>query len=446
MNNTGKPVIDDYSEAFLNKIEGIISNAPTTYLNECSLSFANGANVSIPGRYVTKLSIYQNYHDEYMDGVKLRVQLTRQQYLLVWKHRQGMTANVSMSLQGLNASDRPTQLFYKRYRVVLKNIADPDLILSQSLDSGGQLPDSEASMAEVTFELLPDHEYHSRKKGVSMILHNATMEQAMITFAQSLGYSRVHIVPPDNTKKYKNLIIPAFSKLTDVFDYLQHSDGYDGVYITGITHYIQDGVLYVYPLLGYPTSAGAVNFFNAGESFSTAQRFHMVSGNTLNVVITNKVDVVDMTQVVAEDRDHMITVCKPKMALTATRLTSSDKSAQVRPVNNMVQNLYLDNNELGSDLETFSHGIHNGNNSATPLEELYANGVYQIAFNWTNACPFIIRPSTSVKYLVDTSDGIREVNCSIRAMRYDFESTPTADTSAMVCNARIMLQANKNVP
>ena len=133
------------------------------------------------------------------------------------------------------------------------------------------------------------------------------------------------IVPPDNTKRYKNMILPALIGIEDVFVYLQESEGYDGVYSTGLNYYVQNNILYIYPKLKPIKGRQLAKFYNVGPKvFPSAKRLFTFTGNDLEVALIDPIRIVDMSQSSIENIGTWYNISKPKKVVDGiTKITSA---------------------------------------------------------------------------------------------------------------------------
>jgi hypothetical protein len=417
------------SKSFTDRIQGIVNDRSNEYLLELTLSYTNGPTFTVNPEYIVGMQLIHDYTARYRENVFMSLSLPLKQAAVLSTHRQNLLAEVKMKLVKGSSSQ---SLFTTEYIVVVHDTDDLSLRVNSKLD----FEQEKETLIPIELNLIPAHDYHLRKKKFSTILHNATMLDALYAVAQIMEFNTVAIVPPHNTTRYRNLIIPALSSIADVFSYLQESNGYDGVYTSGIGYFIQNQVLYVYPKDQPLVSDSTLNFYNVGpNAFIGMTNYHSVRGTSLNIVINEQVKVVDTSRVAVENLGSWFSIVKPRQALYG--VDEFNELHQVTTKANAVTSLALATDKLGVSTDAFTMSYHNGNNTYVVSQALYANGVSKLMLIWPNACPYLIRPNQEVHYLQD-KQGVVDTKAAVAAVVYAFTRMKT-NTPKFNCVADITL-------
>lgn len=436
------PGITDFTTSFLEKVENIASEQSSLYKCDLAITFADGTTVDIEPQHISRMMLRQDYLTSYRDTIKVELELTPAQIKLLSKYRQGLKANLKLSLLPTSSRGSNTTIFSNTYYMIIRNATDLDLLVGQQDYGNPQDPGGGDNYVTIPFELVSDRVYHMRKERFSCILNNVTMEETMMAIAQILRFKRVYIAPPDNTKRYTNMIIPALSSIEDVFNYLQDSNGYDGVYSTGINYYVQNDILYVYPKLSPLLSERTVNFYNVGNNaFPGASRYYSLSDTGIDIAIVNPIDVIDISQVAIENGGTWYNISKPRKGLEG--ITKVDVAGDVILQDNILETFSIESEELGVTSDAFSQMLHIGNNSFVASEELYTNGIATMRLVWQHACPYLLRPDLEYHFLSDSPNGVKDKRCIPHDAKYLFTQTKTGELITMSCTAEITLGINK---
>lgn len=438
------PTIGNFSASFLNKLDGVVNDGDSEY--EITLSISAGQkNVVIEPEYIKEFAIVQDYNKNYRDTARLYLELTPAQALVISGIRQGLKANLLIYLKNGTVESPNVLIHGNVYHMIVRNSENFELLQGPKTDIQLQSAGQDDELITMEFELISERDYKLRKEKFSCIMHDVTMEETLMTIAQILRFEKVYIAPPDNKEVYTNMIIPALSSIEDVFGFLQNSNGYGGVYSSGLNYYIQHDILYIVPAQDPNPNDFKVNFYNVGKgAYVGASRFHSTKKNVLNVAINSEVDVYDISQISIENIGSWYCVSSPNKVLDRT--TTLDPEGAVAIQEDVIESITLISEELGAMKDSFTQDFHIGNNLNVPTQKLYSNGMATIDFSWEHACPYLIRPNYEIHYLSDTKSGVKDTRCMVSSMIYSFTQVGTSEKIAMACTARISLVMNKLIP
>ena len=145
------------------------------------------------------------------------------------------------------------------------------------------------------------------------ILKNVTMEEALVTLMgyglngeqgtealkrpEYRGLRGVDVVPPSNTKRYKQIVIPVGTRIVDLPNYLQSRYG---VYSTGIGRFLQNGRWYIFPIKDFnlfTKRSRTLTIANLPEAEVPAiDKTYMMRGDKLYVAATGQVIINDESE------------------------------------------------------------------------------------------------------------------------------------------------------
>lgn len=435
--------LSKYSSSFITKVTNIISDRASSYFINIDIMFKDGTVVKIDPRDVTQFQLDQHYVIGYRDVIRLSIEFTAAQIKLISKYRQDLLANISVVLRFNDSTTDPVLVLRETYNLILTDQTDLDLLLGQRSFCEIQKGEEEHKVP-MAFEAIPERDYQMRKERFNFILDDVTMEETMMAIAQVLKFKEVFIVPPDNTKRYKNMIIPALIGIEDVFVYLQESEGYDGVYSTGLNYYVQNNVLYIYPKLKPTTGKQLAKIYNVGSNvFPSAKRLFTFTGNDIEIAIVDPVKIVDLSQASIENIGTWYNISKPKKVVDQiTKLTSS---GDIILHDGILEQVAIHDPTLGVKSSSFTQTFRITNNTYTASSELYNNGIANLGALWRHACPYLLRPDLEYHFLTDSfeNNGIRDVRCILASASYQFSPVNLAEGVVFDCVANLVFHLNK---
>lgn len=429
----------DNSLNFQTTIGTILSDSTLEYKIEFYFKFTSGLVAIVNPEQIIQLTLEQNYYANFNDTILLSLNLTAGQLNNLLENRRELIMQICWSKV---ESRKTTPLYRQEYMVNILESGDKDLVLGKRNYSFRTAYDTDKPQQHVSvhLELIDRTVYELKKKRMAFILHNATMKEALLTVAQLQEFEKVYIYEPDNKTVYPNLIIPPLQSITTVFDYLQHTSKYDGVYLTGLNYYIQQGVLFVFPLQNSVSSGKRCNIYNAGKTLGEgAVRFFNVSNTTLNLAIVDPVESYDDTHVRIESNYTWADILTPKEVLGHYPLVGTTVDIK----NDIISNYSIDAEHLGLTNSVFNHEYFFENNKSRITEELYSNGISALRVFWRNALPFLIRPDIETHYIAETPNGVKNVACIVSKVVYVFSPVQNASNTTFRCDATLTLLINK---
>ncbi len=393
--------------------------------------------IEIPPDALVGMTIRESYMTAHRASIHVELQLTPKQVILLYKTHQDLKANVSAWFADNTAK---TRLFEHNYVVLLQDYRDVDKMLSRtdtlSLDNSEQ-----AGLIDITLELIPEFLYHLKRSKINCILRNVTMYDTLMAICSMYGYEQVHIAPPDNTVVYTNMIIPALSSVDDVFDFLQSSPNYHGVYDAGMGYFCYSDTMYIYPRFANMDTQVAARFFNAGEySYPDTTSTHHIHDMMLDIAITSKVMIKDMSTRLVENVATAFSITNSDRLLDG--ITYMEKGIPTLR-HGIVEVLAVQDKRLAASVGAFNQSHVKTRNTSECRSRLYANFEYSAEFLWSDAVPYLLDPSMRIAYVVDSENGARASSGVVSTITYVFRRTTAVENDIFSCSAKVVLLLDK---
>lgn len=257
------------------------------------------------------------------------------------------------------------------------------------------------SILDIEFQLIPEDGYNFNKAAFMGLFKQVTIAKVIRYIANAVGVKRIYLVDPDNTLTYNHIYIPPqYWKIDIIFDYLQRQYG---VYNAGITYYLSNGILYVYPpfdieatrknritIIRTPpnTYLGAFNYHDKDGDhltiISNSEAFHDASGhisseNTGNANMFIRADSPIDGQVIYGE----------EFKFTDTNVVSSTN------IDNTIADRSISVKYSKPTINTYQH-----------MSNFARNNTERIVVNWLYARLNMIPPGTPVDFVFDDKDAV----------------------------------------
>lgn len=214
---------------------------------------------------ILKLTVVHDYAAKYAEEIELIGQLSMENYIKCFKNPSELQCVLSINTTEPHYSYKSASTT-KVYHAILKSAFDPELIVPGKVVN---LPDKQLTLYQITFQLVEKNILKIKNKSTNFIIaettdYKPTIKDAIVYFIGQLGIKKVAMTPPDNTKKYRRIIIPPKIRLDAFLSYLQSCEPY-GIYDAGCAWFIQDEILYIYPPYRMkPKRSVCCNFYYVG--------------------------------------------------------------------------------------------------------------------------------------------------------------------------------------
>ena len=411
--------------------KSIVNRTNTTTLWKITLVvIANGKRIAV--RNVLSRDTLCDFEVKVTDEDFIFTQIgktTFKNYILPFKD--DLKAEVTYTL--LSANGLEVVGHKKAVEVYRAFIIDPpnlDISRKTTRNDNEQL-DELAGLLPIHFQLLPLKLIEMRLVDVMGVYKGNTVSDILTTvLAYDLGDTKsktallkdsyagirgVNIVPPHNTKTYKNLIIPVGTKLTTIAKFLQKECG---IYTTGVNRYFKYGYWFVYPLYDpkrYAVTKKRATIVNMPQDeLMSPESSFKVEGNEVFILTSGEASIKDDTESISQNAGNAIRYSKSECLIDGMNSTSKNKSKT-----------NFSDTQVAISAEAKPNGMDNARYSENvitdnPFAEMsvIAKGLVSLVkVNWANSRPEHIYPGMPVKFLYEKSGTLKEVYGSVLGMR-----------------------------
>lgn len=248
---------------------------------------------------VTRINIMQNFEETYGDEISMICTFTPEQLLTMLDNYRNLNCTVIIREQNptsffINYSEPILERTYKavfKDKELRKRLSKKALVPDTELEKNGEQQDQ--SFSNIEIQLVEEGAYLLRKKKFNFQARDVTVRDTICYLAQCCDIKKISIIDPDNTVKYKNMVIPPQQTFTSCMNFLQD---YYGIYEKGLGYYYTDEVLYVYPIYETkPTTPESAHLYYAGAGSSSGSKiFHAFSDKVCHIVISSTPVVQDL--------------------------------------------------------------------------------------------------------------------------------------------------------
>lgn len=420
------------TQAFNTAVESIISASPGTLTIAAELFVGEEHVIDLDTMHISDLYIHQDMMTAYRDSIKLVVQLKPSDIISLMGVRQNLKIHLKVQR---DMSGNKTTIINTYYRALIVGASDIDKIMS--IPNTEKTDNPKMQHVPVTFELLVDKLYEIKKNKFNFILHNVTMMDTLFTICSMLEYKQVYIETPDNTIEYKNMIIPPLSSIENIFDFLQSSPSYHGIYRSGIGYYIQEDFMFIYPLLEPNRKGMCARFFNMDENLSenTTGTF-TITDSSIDIGITNKMQIVDKVQKSIENQATAYSILAKEKCLDQI-IELQGESPIIR--DDTLTTLSYMNKYIGPTKDVYHQQYDKTNNFFRCSAKLFSNFVYHLSFTWANSIPYILTPNMPVSVIRDTKLGPTQDKGIIGILTHHIHRSKGAALEEFICSTDVKL-------
>lgn len=366
---------------------------------------------------VTKYDIDQNFDASYTDNISLSVSLMPYQYLRLFDNSVGLKCRIEITSCDRNyAKEDDTSTFAKEYLALFKNKTDirkqiSKDMLSPDTDTRVTIEQQDSLMRDIEFQLIEQLAYDIRKVRVNFILTNASVKSAILYLCKVCKINTIAMIEPDNKRIYNNLIIPPTMTFDETMMYLQD---YYGVYNKGMSYYLTENILYIYPMYETnPSTRDTCHLYYVGNQYTGSEVNHAYSEDICHIILSefsNTKDMLDTgienvgTTYIIQDADRIVDI--------AATIGESSR------INNGASGLgKMHINELNTsviDLKDITGGatydaynpkfVFDYCNPYTIRSKIHAFNRAIVVTSWPNAVPFTFKPGHKLYYHYDSED------------------------------------------
>ena len=450
------PLLDRMSPSMRASVEKIMAVAQPGMLKiKCVFSSMKNGLFRYEVEQIFDMAIVQNFVTEYADYLTVEFTCSPTEYQKLYNNTQDLWCDIEFRNVGITSFLSIKPILKLRLRAIIKGkkditkhypredlgITDDNNILSgiksMSERFGIQTEAQISNRIAVEVDLYDDDLYKIRKKKCNFILRDSTVQEALLTCAQSLGVKKVWMPKPDNITKYKNIIIPPMMGIEDVFRYLQMSDAY-GVYDYDLGCYYTQGTLYIYPL--YKTNADSlsmVHIYSIGEGlFQGSDGYHITQLKDTQIVCNTQTDDKDLVETGLENIGSHYLIQSTKKILDKWRKTGEDKfTISSDTLQSMAFNV-----KDGMSKDVYSPVYVKTDNPYRLRSEIHSTYLTLVAAGWQHAMPFTFLPGHRVLYHHDGPSGeFKKAEGVCNSVVYRIRPADGLEERIYTCSATIQL-------
>jgi hypothetical protein len=365
------------------------------------------------------LRIIQDFLVSYTDHILLMLELTTQQFMEIMENTTDLKIRLTLTYKDYTTGTEKNEIFSRSYKALIRNMFKMNQFFS--MDQLKKMATSQVDLIPIQFELIDETIYDLRKREINFIARDVTVEDVILLSAEALGIDRIHLVTPDNTRLYEQIIVPPMQTLKTLFKYLQDTPSL-GVYETGCNYYYTNETLYVWPKWNLePEKGTTAHFYNTAtyDMIASPNRHYLDAENgDIHVAVPTVLDIENKVQSGIENERTGRVFYKSEMHIDERADTEyreendkkKDKNGRPKPVLLFAEEAWgAVGKELDIAMTETTHAANamvkrsddNPYSQMSRIAEQYCN---RMALQWDNALPFAMTPSFPVTFHYDLTD------------------------------------------
>ena len=322
-----------------------------------------------------------------------------------------------------------------------------DRSISESPELNNGLPEY-----EVTLSLLFEKYYNARHAEFSSIFtNNTTVEGAMVYIASHFNFdlSKLNIVKPiDNTRTYKNMMLPPGLKFADIYTYLQENYG---VYNHGISTYYNGSTLYIFPPFKTSNDKNIpIDIYqNEKNIFSDFSSYHVIEDGVLTLVCEST-DIKKLSKFNSEDGETAIQFM-PSKSVPYNKTYMSGNEVFYKESHRFLNKLENVKNFFKKDVKTNIRSLNRPTDNITNINtSIVAGQADSGSFFWNNSVYGIIRPYTFFRFFYTTVERIKRLEGQVIGITYNYNLVSKSyeignGLRRFFCKSTIAFRSNPNI-
>lgn len=427
------------------QIKHIFDNAKSAIFRiECYFVNINNENLQMKIEYLNQIDIFHDFINSCMENIEIEFECDVIQYQTLMKWYNELKCFIRLIFYDDIKMEDKEEYFRCSYRALIQNLQDVRQILPQSELYDKDDPDKDLSpmkrgeRVKMKVQLMKEEAYTLSKIKISNVLHDATVEQAILTFIEAVKVKKFCMVPPDNKTKYKNLKIPPLKDVSNIFSHLHTTYG---IYEKYGNVYFHDNCLFIFPC-----------FTIEGKSVETFHVYKAPPGYLLGSKGTTIIEDGDIFMFSNQISSHKITAVK--------ELESVGNSYYSFNTKKLVDG-WAKHTESGSLVEDDNSDIYNANFSKGAVEQthvpkfeinknneyllkskLAALGVSVLEIGWSASLPFLIQPFQKIKYHYEHKEQQKTISATCPIVTYALRRVTRLHQPIFACSASLKLFVN----
>ena len=373
---------------------------------------------------IKRVRILQDFINNLTDKIICYLDLLTEDALELYHHRNELMCKLVITRVphvGTIKYDEPPEVS-RDYRCLLldqeeifKKISNEDIYGKDKAQM-----DYQQKSLPVRVELISQTVYDSRKKRINEVIRGNVMEDVIRWCINKCGFTKAHIAPPDNQKKYCNFIIPPGMEVRNIMSYLQTGDGM-GVYTDGFCSYItSDDIWFVFPRFGDPLSKKITNIYSVGKTnYHGMARNDWQEGEVRHIIVNGEINEKNWNGVGSENEYNAANILLSGCFIDETRKVVADDECKMFP---MIFNEAAVPVDAIEEEETVNMRFdHSRGNIYKILSDIGAFRVTTIECTWKMPVPFAILPRCLINFIYDSRNGLKTLPCMAERVDTVFE-------------------------
>lgn len=376
----------------------------TNFTIDVQITNTNDATYQYAPMYIDKITIEQNYADNFADEIFLEFKVSPADYIQLYNNNKSL--NVSLRFVYVDPVTlmrvfNPAPIA-RSYKALLMNPVD----LLKKYTPGKLMPTSRTALTEakvglqipVKLWLIEATTYQLRQQQFNAIISKRTVGDTIRYIANRFQIKQLYLVPPDNKMTWEHIVIPPAQNFDEIFAYLQYTYG---IYMKGIDWYYTNSTLYVYPAYeNNPAINYVANIYHVDKmSYAGLHSYHsIIAANLINIVSANEVNTTDISRPTAEESGNSFSFLRASSVIDNSTTTNA-QGTFVNNNNALTVGTTLDrmttNNALNPKYTKATNNIFYENSKLAELNAVL------IECAWSQAVPFQLVPGHNIKYHFD---------------------------------------------
>ena len=422
MSSTGNVTISPVMAKAVNNV--LSTQVPTEFTFTINLTSESDTTYKYtPSFFIESASITQNFADDYTDDIRVSFTASPQEYMAIFNHAQDLLATTIRIYVNQQSGQRIYTIppIVKSYKALLLNQEN----LYSKHPTGALQPTPNMPIVEqhvatripVHLQLIEKEAYTLRQQQFHGIFSNSTVASAIAAIVDKFEIKQLNFISPDNTHSWGNIVIPPAQNINDIFDYIQFTYG---VYMKGIEFYYTNNTLYIYPPYELsPKMPSVVNFYNSPNgSYAGAFSYHSVTGNTIDIVTTDKVETKDLSIMASENVGGSFSFLRASKLVDGFVGVSDNGVYVSKDASLTVGTPYSRTMVNNANVDRYQAATDNIFIQSSKLVKWQAS---LVSTKWLHAVPDLLIPGHKSTWNIDDNGVFKKRNGILEAVHYDIK-------------------------
>jgi len=385
-------------KSILNIYDRITDTATPQYIVDMKFILEDGTVFPMDSQYINSIQIDHKFHENIIPKHTASIAIPLEAVPVLITHHQNLHMSLDVYLVA-PTKERLVKTISETFYVIIQNLPDVQTFLSE-MPAVTLEPSADTKLMVVDMELETQVNYDFHKTRCSIILRDATVEDALYVMAGTFGWNNTWIEKPDNDKTYKCIVLSPNKSFADMCNTLQSSEAYDGIYAGGCSCYVMNNTMYVLPeftVSSYTKEALFITVSNHDDDPSDGTTLY--ENETIKAIVYDPVQTVSDFKMAAEDSNALQVIDPVKILDTPI---PSDEVGMFIPNTSELVTL-MDVGGVNSD--GFTHTVAKSRNSLNAEYRLKLNTLSESTMIWRNAVPNSILPHMKISQIIHTRNG-----------------------------------------